>query len=554
MYSNVGSVDAADQVFSEMGVRDVIAWNSIILSNVKNGSIERGLQLFSSMLETGLVPSNRTLSIVLNACGRTGDQSRGRIIHAQMIKSEFLPDVPSQNALLDMYTSSGDIMTALSVFERIETPDLVSWNSLIAGYSDVGDGEKAMEMFTQLRKMSLCGGPNTDEYTFAAVVSATASLPSIYYGKPLHSQIIKVGLEFCIFIGNTLINMYFMNDEPDSSRKLFHYIPEKDVIIWTEMIVGHSRLGEGELAIKYFYHMLEEGHKVDSFSLSSALNSSADLAALKQGEIIHSLVVKAGYEANMCVCGSLVDMYAKNGNLESATSVFYRILNPDLKCWNSMIGGYGNHGNAEQAFKLFNQMVRQGLELDHVTYVSLLSACSHCGLVDKGRFYWFCMLSDGIMPGLKHYTCMVSLLSRAGLLQEVQELIMRSPFINKSSELWKILLSSCIIFRNLSLGVHAADQVLKLEPTDYSTHILLSNLYASVGRWDAVVEMRKKIRGLMLEKEPGLSWIETKDMVHVFSADDDSHVHVEDCRNELLRLQRNLKGWETSELYLHCSV
>ncbi|KAG1359497.1 pentatricopeptide repeat-containing protein [Cocos nucifera] len=554
MYSNFGSVEAAGRVFGEMGERDVIAWNSIILSNVKNGSIERGLQLFSSMLETGLVPNNSTFTIVLNACGRTGDQIRGRIIHAQMIKFEFLPDVPSQNALLDMYASCGDMMTALSVFERIEIPDLVSWNSLIAGYSDVSDGEKAIKLFAQLKKMSLYGGPNPDEYTFAAVVSATASLPSIYYGKPLHSQTIKVGLEYHIFVGNTLISMYFMNGEPDSSQKLFNYIPEKDVIIWTEMIVGHSRLGEGELAIKYFYHMLEEGHKVDSFSLSSALNSSADLAALRQGEIIHSMVVKAGYESNMCVCGSLVDMYAKNGNLESANSVFYRIPKPDLKCWNSMIGGYGNHGNAEQVFKLFNEMVRRGLEPDHVTYVSLLSACSHCGLVEKGRFYWFCMLSDGIMPGLKHYTCMVSLLSRAGLLQEAEELIMRSPFINKSPELWRILLSSCIFFRNLALGVHAAEQVLILEPADYSTHILLSNLYASVGRWDAMAEMRKKIRGLMLEKEPGLSWIEIKNMVHAFSADDDSHVHVDDCRNELLRLQRNLKRWETSELYLLCSV
>ncbi|KAJ6812742.1 pentatricopeptide repeat-containing protein [Iris pallida] len=370
----------------------------------------------------------------------------------------------------------------------------------------------------------------------------------LFYGQPLHAQVCKTGFEYSVFVGSTLINMYFLNGDQSSAEDLFNCTPEKDVIIWTEMIVGHSRLGEGEMAINYFKNMLEEGYNVDSFSLSSALNSSADIATLGQGEMIHSLVVKAGYEENMCVCGSLVDMYAKNGNLEGAYSVFCRVQNPDLKCWNSMIGGYGNHGNAEEAFKLFTKMVRQGLGADQVTYVSLLSACSHCGLVERGRFYWFCMESDGVRPGLKHYTCMASLLSRAGLLEEAGEMILTSPFRNNSPELWRILLSSCVIFKNLDMGTYAAEQVLRLEPNDSATHILLSNLYASAGRWDSVAEMRKKVRGLMLEKEPGLSWIETKNTVHVFSADDEYHPQIDDCRNELLRLQGNVNRWETDEL------
>ncbi|CAL9058007.1 unnamed protein product [Musa banksii] len=539
MYSDSGSPEAAESIFSEMGEGDVVAWNAIILSNVKHGKIEQGLRHFFRMIETGLVPDNSTFSIVFNACGRLENPNRGRIVHAKMIKSEMEPDIPLQNALISMYSSCGDMTTALLVFERIEKPGLVSWNSVIAGYSDVGEGEKAMEVFIELQTLSFYGGPCPDEYTVATVVSATATLPSICYGKPLHAHAIKSGLEFSIFVGNTLINMYFINDDPDSARKLFNCIQIKDVIIWTEMVVGHSRLGEGELAMKYFYHMLEEEHKVDSFSLSSALNSSADLAVLKQGEMIHSQVVKAGYEANLCVCGSLVDMYAKNGNLEGARSVFYRIKDPDLKCWNSLIGGYGNYGNAEQAFELFNKMVKKGLQPDHVTYLSLLSTCSHSGMVERGRFYWFCMTADGIMPAFKHYTCMVNLLSRSGLLQEAEGFVMRSHF-SKSPELWRILLSSCVIFRNLEIGVHAAEKVLISEPDDSPTYILLSNLYASLGRWDAVAGMRKQFRGLMVEKEPGLSWIEIKNAVHAFSADDNTHVHINECRNELLRLQGNL--------------
>jgi pentatricopeptide repeat protein len=334
--------------------------------------------------------------------------------------------------------------------------------------------------------------------------------------------------------------MYFTNEEPSSAQILFDSIMVKDVIMWTEMVAGHSSLGEGELALKYFIRMLEEGHKVDNFSLSSALNSSADLAGLKQGEMLHAQVVKGGYQGNICVSGSLVDMYAKNGALGYAYSVFCNIQKADLKCWNSMIGGYGNHGDSETAFKLFGDMIHGGLQPDRVTYISLLSACSHCGLVDKGKLYWSWMITDGIVPGFKHYTSMVSLLSRAGLLEEAVDLINKAPSAKRYPELWRILLSSCVTFKDLSIGVHAADQALEQDPDDISTHILLSNLYASVGKWDNVSAIRRRIRGLMIEKEPGLSWIEIKKTVHVFSADDECHTHIDDCRDELLRIKGNM--------------
>ncbi|RLM64624.1 hypothetical protein C2845_PM16G23690 [Panicum miliaceum] len=403
-----------------------------------------------------------------------------------------------------MYCCCGDLDTVLRVFQRIETPDLVSWNTIIAGFSGVGDGWSAVQAFVQLKAVS-CEQLAPDEYTLAAVVSAAAALPAMCSGKPLHADIIKVGLESSIFVANTLINMYFTNEEPSSAQILFDSIMVKDVIMWTEMVAGHSSLGEGELALKYFIRMLEEGHKVDNFSLSSALNSSADLAGLKQGEMLHAQVVKGGYQGNICVSGSLVDMYAKNGALGDAYSVFCNIQKADLKCWNSMIGGYGNHGDSETAFKLFGDMIH-----------------------------------DGIVPGFKHYTSMVSLLSRAGLLEEAVDLINKAPSAKRYPELWRILLSSCVTFKDLSIGVHAADQALEQDPDDISTHILLSNLYASIGKWDNVSAIRRRIRGLMIEKEPGLSWIEIKKTVHVFSADDECHTHIDDCRDELLRIKGNM--------------
>ncbi|KAL5213868.1 hypothetical protein ABZP36_003020 [Zizania latifolia] len=548
MYSECGAPRDANQVFDEIATRDVVAWNCVMHCNVRYGYLDRALGQFCRMVRGGLAPTESTLSSVLSACGRTRDCRRGRALHGWVVKSEELdPDLPLQNALLDMYSSCGDLGTALHVFERIDTPDLVSWNTLITGFSGVGDGWSAMDAFMQLKAVQFGERLIPDEYTFAAVVSATAALPAMLSGRPLHSEVIKAGFESSVFVGNTLLNMYFTNEEPSSARILFDSLTNKDVIMWTEMVAGHSSLGEGELALRYFVTMLQEGYKVDSFSLSSALNSTAELAGLKQGEMLHAQVIKSGYEGNVCASGSLVDMYAKNGALPGAYLVFCAIQNPDLKCWNSMIGGYGNHGNSETAFKLFGEMIRDGLQPDHVTYISLLSACSHSGLVEKGKFYWFCMMTDGIMPGFKHYTSMVSLLSRAGLLEEAVDLMMKSPFAKKCLELWRILLSSCITFRNLSIGVHAAEKALEQDPDDISTHILLSNLYASAGKWEVVAEIRKNMRRLMVEKEPGLSWIEMKNTVHVFSADDECHSQIDDCRDELLRLRGNMALSESRE-------
>ncbi|XVF15632.1 hypothetical protein REPUB_Repub09cG0171000 [Reevesia pubescens] len=261
---------------------------------------------------------------------------------------------------------------------------------------------------------------------------------------------------------------------------------------------------------------------------------------LKQGEMIHSQSIKTGYDAEMSVCGSLIDMYAKNGNLQAAQSIFSLVSNPDLKCWNAMLGAYSLHGMAEDALRLFEEILKDELRPDQVTFLSLLSACSHGGLVERGKFLWGYMKENDCTAGPKHYSCMVSLLCRAGLLDEAEKIITESPYSEEHLELWRTLLSSCVTYRNLEKGVHAAEQVLTLNSRDSGTHILLSNHYASTERWECVSEMRRKIRDLTLEKDPGLSWIEDKNNIHVFSSGDQSHPLVNEAQAELHRLQRNM--------------
>ncbi|KAL4180356.1 hypothetical protein AMTRI_Chr13g91720 [Amborella trichopoda] len=539
-YSKFGNLGSANQVFNGICNPDTISWNSIIIGHLQNESTKQGLHLFCNMVRTGTKPNCFTFAMALNTCSKRMDGLGGKSIHAQIIRTDCFVDVSLQNALIDMYCNCGERTKAFAIFSEIVDPDLVSWNSMIAGFAEDGKRERAMDLFTELRK-----GERPDEYSFAAIVSTIGALPAQCYGKPLHAQILKGGYESSIFTGSTLIDMYFKNREADSANKIFDGMGERDAIVWTEMITGHALIGHGDMAIKYFCNMERQGHKPDQFALSSVLSSCADLASLQKGEIIHSKVIKLGYDNDNIICGSLIDMYSKSGNLIGAIMAFSGVAEPDLECWNAMLGGYSHHGNAEEAFEIFNRMVKRGIEPDQVTFVLLLSSCSHRHLVERGKLLWDRMVVDyGILPGIKHYTSMVGLFSRAGLLKEAEILILGSPFGTDFLELWRILLSSCIDSGDLVMGLKLAERVLSFEPEDTATFVLLSNVYAVAERWEDVAKVRRKIKALGLEKDPGLSWIELKNRFHVFSAGDESHPLINNVLEELKRLEKNMKESE----------
>ncbi|KAI3437404.1 uncharacterized protein J3R85_005385 [Psidium guajava] len=545
MFSSCGDLESAGNVFRCIVDKDAVAWNSMIFGSLKNNRISDALHLFSEMLASDISPTQFTYSIVMNACAKWEHYAYGQIIHGRAVVSGTTFDLPMENALLDMYLNCSDISTARSIFDRMQNPDIVSWNSLISGYTENGHGQVAIEIFIYLWRLSF---PKPDEYTLAAAISASGTFLVNDCGKALHGQVIKAGFQSSFYVGTTLISMYFTNGENGNAHNVFRSLPEKDVVIWTEMITAHSKLADSETAMKYFYEMYEEGHKTDSFALSGALSACADLTVLKQGEMIHSLAVKTGYDVDMAVCGSLVDMYAKNGNLQAAELIFSDVSNPDLKCYNSMLGGYGYHGLAEKALELFDDILVASLLPDQVTFLSALSACNHSCLVNEGKILWDCMRNFNLRPGPKHYSCMVSLLSRAGLLEEAEEMINKSPYYDDHLELWRTLLSSSVNYQNLHMGIRAAEHVLSLDMEDIATHILLSNLYAAAGKWDVVAETRQKIRGLVMDKDPGLSWIESQDTITEFSSGDQLHPTISKIQSELNSLIGNMKRSEFDEV------
>ncbi|CAL5187942.1 unnamed protein product [Lathyrus oleraceus] len=544
MYSSCMDLSSAESVFWDMNERDGVAWNSLIVGYLKNDKIKLGVYLFIEMMRVGFMPTVYTFCMVLNACSRLKDYFCGRLIHARVIVGNVSPDLHLQNALVDMYCNVGDTQMAYKIFSRMENWDLVSWNSMIAGYSDNEDGEKAMSLFVQLKELCF---PKPDDYTYAAIISATSAFPCFSFGKPLHAQIIKAGFERSVFVGSTLVSMYFKNQETEAAQHVFNSIPGKDPVLWTEMIAGYSKMTDGMSAVRCFSEMYHEAHEIDGYILSGVLSVCADLVILRQGEVIHCYAFKLGYDVEMSVSGSLIDMYAKNGSLETAYLVFSQVSHPDLKCWNSMLGGYSHHGMVDEALKLFEEITKHGLVPDQVTFLSLLSACSHSRLAEQGKLLWNYMNNIGLVPGPKHYSCMVTLLSRAALLDEAEEIINESPYFEDNIDLWRTLLSACVINKNLKVGVHAAEEVMRLNEEDGPTLILLSNLYAAAGRWDEVAEIRRKMRGLVMEKDPGLSWIEAKNDIHVFSSGDQSHPKVDQVQAELQRLKGNMIRTENDD-------
>jgi pentatricopeptide repeat protein len=269
--------------------------------------------------------------------------------------------------------------------------------------------------------------------------------------------------------------------------------------------------------------MQHNGMTVDNFTFATALAACAGLAALGLGKQVHTNIIKVQFDSDIFVETALVDLYAKCGSIEDACLVFDNMSERRDFSWNTMIAGYAQHGYGEEALQLFRRMQLAGMKPKESTFVSVLSACSHAGLVDEGRLYFDSMNQNyGITPRLEHYACMVDVLGRAGCLDEAEDFINKMP-LQPSGVVWRSLLGACRVYGNLEKGKRAAEYLLALEPHDAATYVLLSNLYAVAGRWDNVAKLRTMMKKLQVKKDPGCSWIEIKNKIYAFFAEDKTH-------------------------------
>ncbi|XP_057968569.1 putative pentatricopeptide repeat-containing protein At3g01580 [Malania oleifera] len=538
MYSKCGLVDDALRVFGSINEPNVVAWTTMISCLNQHGWNLEAACLFCQMRHAGVRPNQFTLASIASVAATFGGQHYCESIHACACKSGSESDLFLCNAIITMYMKIGSVPNGWQAFKSIRDPDLTSWNALLSGFNENGTCEHGMSIFRQM----LGEGFTPDAYTFVGILGSCSSDSNISFGKQVHAHVFKNSLDNNVFVGTALIDMYAKSRCLEEANVIFNRLSERDIYSWTAIIAGYAQAVQGDKAIKCFSQMHREGMKPNEFTVSSCLSGCASLATLKNGQQIHSFATKAGLSSYTYVASALVDMYWKCRCIEDAETVFKGMVSRSIVLWNTIICGYSQHGQGEKALEAFRIMIDEGTTPDEITFIGVLSACSHMGLIEEGKKQ-FNSMSDfyGITPSIEHYACFVNILCRAGKFKEVESLIEELK-LTHNSLIWETVLWACKMHENVELGNRAARKLFELEPKADYNYIMLSDIFAAKGRWDDVSKIRALMSDQGIKKEPCCSWVEVDAQAHSFFAQDDSHPKNNGIRLQLEQLSRQMRS------------
>eukprot|EP01018_Ginkgo_biloba_P001792 Gb_35793 [translate_table: standard] len=520
-YAQRGRIEDACHLFDKMPERNVISWTAMITAFVQNGRLEDARQLFDKMPERNVVSWTAMI---------TGYAQNGMVEDARALFDEMPErDVVTWNAMIAGYTQCGRIEDAKQLFDKMPQRNAASWNAMIAGYGQNGRIESASQLFNKL--------PERNVVSWNSMISGLAQNGKIDDAQ----QLFDTMPERNALSWNAMLAGYAQNGRVEDARQLFDKMLRPDVISWNAIIAGYAQNEHGEESLKLYSQMQKAGISPNESTITSVLTACASLAALEQGRQVHEHIIKMGFESNVFVASALITMYCKCGNIENAHHAFKNMPERDVVSWNAMISGFALHGHGKEALKLFEQMLQANMKPDDFTLVGVLSACSHAGLVDEGLHYFHSMTRDhSVTPSVDHYSCMIDLLGRAGLLDEADEFIKSMPF-KPTITMWGSLLGACRIHRNAELGHRVAECIFKLEPKNAAPYVTLSNIYAAAGRWDDVLNVRKMMKAREVKKNPGCSWIEVKNRVYVFLTGDKSHSQMDKIYATLEILSKQMR-------------
>ncbi|KAJ7949812.1 Pentatricopeptide repeat-containing protein [Quillaja saponaria] len=536
-----GDIDSACKVFNKMLDRNVVTWTLMITRLTQLGYSREAIELFLDMLFNGYTPDRFTLSSVVSAGAELESLSLGYQLHSWVIRSGLSSDVCVGCSLVDLYakcTAEGSVENSRKVFDRMPDHNVMSWTAIITGYvQSHGRDKEAVELFCEMLK----GHVTPNHFTFSGVLKAGANLSDPCLGEQLHTHTIKLGLASINCVGNSLINMYARSGRMEDARKAFDILFEKNLISYNTIVDAYAKKLNHEEAFELYHEIQDAGFGASSFTFASLLSGAASLGAIGKGEQIHARALKSGFGSDQCIQNALISMYSRCANLQACVQVFSDMGDRNVISWTAVITGFAKHGFATKALEMFHEMLETGVKPNEVTYIAVLSACSHVGLIDEGWKHFNSMQKKhGVIPRMEHYACMVDLLGRSGSLLEAIKFINSMPF-KADALVWRTFLGSCRIHGNTELGEHAAKMILEQEPHDPAAYILLSNLYASAGKWEDVATIRKIMKEKNLIKEAGYSWIEVENKVHKFHVGDTSHPNAREIYDELDILALKIK-------------
>ncbi|CAA2940962.1 pentatricopeptide repeat-containing At3g57430, chloroplastic [Olea europaea subsp. europaea] len=499
-YAFCGLMAKAQIIFSQILYKNLVSWTVLVSGFTKNGLYIEAIEAFHEMIIKEIKPNELTIASVLPAFGKLGFAKMGKSVHCYWIRKKFKDNIIVETAFVDMYSKFGCTSVARYVFDKMSVRNVVSWNAIISGYSDNGFGDEAVSLFKKMKRK----GFYADVFTMMSLVSACLSMEDIRVGTGVHGLIIRSGYVNDQLLRTFLMQMYISGNSASDAYCIFDEIPIKDVVAWTLMLSGFTKSGESKRSVEHLNKMMRvDGILLDSVSLVSILSGCSCSGALQHGRRVHALVIKAGFESDVFVGSSIIDMYANCGNMEDAKRYFEWMEEKDIVCWNALISGYGMNGYGNFAIDLFMKIKGSGLIPDGSTMVSILCACSHAGLVDQGLEIFNQMVANwSIVPSLKHYVCVIDLLARAGRLDDAYALMKR---MDVHPDIYSALLSACQVHKNVEMGIKISRKLFESRPNDVGQYVLLSNMYALAGNWDDAKSTRIYLRSRKLKKEPGFS-------------------------------------------------
>ncbi|KAL3532397.1 hypothetical protein ACH5RR_005918 [Cinchona calisaya] len=537
MYSDTGRSKEAESLFQGMKEKDLISWNSLMAGYVSEGRSIDALRVLTDLLINGKFISYVTFASALAACSDPEFLAEGKIVHVLAVIFGFHENLVVGNALVTMYGKCGMVSEAKQVFQTMPEQELVTWNALIGGYAENEESDEAVKAFKLMKEK----GQPANYITMISVLGA-CSVPSnlLKFGMPLHAQMIVIGFDTNEYVKNSLITMYANCGDLYSSNLIFDKVVNKTSVTWNAMVAANAHHGYGEEALKLILEMQRAKVDFDQFSLSASLAVAADLASLEEGKQLQGLAIKLGFDSYHYVKNSTMDMYGKCGEIDD---VLKMLPAPNMRSrlsWNILISSFSRHGFFQKARETFHEMLKHGSKPDHVTFVSLLSACSHGGLVDEGLAYFASMTSlFGVPPEIEHCVCIVDLLGRSGRLAEAEAFIAKMP-VPPNDFIWRSLLAACRIHGNMDLGEKAAKHLLESNPSDDSAYVLYSNVCAASGKWQDVQNVRVKMESNSIKKQPACSWVKLKTEVSTFGIGDCSHPQSEQIYNKVAELRNKI--------------
>ncbi|XP_061992426.1 pentatricopeptide repeat-containing protein At1g50270 [Rosa rugosa] len=494
-------------------------WNSIIRAFSTTSEPHRSLVSYSTMRRSGVVPDQHTFPLLLKAFPKLKNKDPFQF-YAHTVKFGLNLDQFVGNSFISVLSGCGYLEAAHQVFVESTEKDVIAWTALVDGYVKNGHALEAMKCFVEMRLV----GIRVDEVTVVSALCAAGMAGDVWFGRCVHGFYVEAGrVKWDVFVGSALVDMYMKCGCHDDARKVFSAMPSKNVVSWTALIAGYVQCEKYKDALLVLKCMVSEDVKPNQSTLSSVLTSCAHVGALDQGKLIHGYIYRHRVQVNMLLGTGLVDMYAKCGCIVKALSVFSKLPSKDVFTWTAMINGLASHGDALGALNLFSQMLQNGVLPNEVTFMGVLSACAHSGLVDEGRKAFGSMKQVfHLEPNVDHYGCMVDLLGRAGYLEEARQMIEDMPML-PTAGIWGTFLGACVIHKNFELGQLAGSHLIKLDSKHSGRFVLLANLYSTWKKWKVAAGIRKLMKGKGVEKIPGYSWIEVNGAMFEFAAFDKSH-------------------------------